>query len=731
MQLALERLGARLIVSPKLISDGVDALKGNESVRLADARLLLGLSWGGIAAQMRLSTACVRAFLLLSAIKVCAYDDRGIADIIYEYLSSAKLLDFEPVSVQQLKSLVDVLSGHSDALLPSVQRTMDDVIQSLADQGPNNWPRSCLDLLAVKSIAEIFLRCFEAIQQDEGGYIEISGQDGLIWIATVLLWLSPDEVGLFSQRHLLFGAAHGKVRIMVCNPLNTTNRSGWEIRTWKAEKSFTTIIAADDTPDWAPPRRTRPKILRKNVRLFFLREGFDEAQLDLVGALAAGLIDAALRFGKLCSLRNDAPTYDARPPEAPLKLLYKQSYVERGGRVMEEYGWKLSSIRAHAMEFLARYTEEYRSPDRGSIDVSNLLASFFHGTQRGVYIKTGEYNRRAPFAGPNRAVLLAQHALASAQTNYGTLVQFYLPPLEPRDHWIYPLLTSGDLSFSDLIERFYIAAGVDIDRVQRYYGGVPIIVSSEGRVLFPRTLLDHSTRQDSLLELVVVPGRIHYDGSYFDAVVDNWSRSVYRKIPHEAPLKSPISGPLFHGQISVGHIGVDDLHNCFDEESQQSPLRLPYEQKSMTLQYYFAIDQRLLLMRTLLSYNQSSSIMHVSYLACLENLAFAFHIGESRAHQCSLCHISDIKAFGVEKFNLIESLAPANWLEAHKEPCCFVAYVPSSQEVRFFASHPHFQPRDFSLYILHGVEVIKALHMMTKDDKQTSPKWRVITGKDE
>lgn len=189
-----------MIVSPKLISDGVDALNGNENVRLADAKLLVGISWGGIAAQMRRSTACVRAFLLISALKICAYDDLGIAEIIYEYLSGAKLLDSEPVSVQQLKDLIDVVSGHSNALLASVQHIMDEVVQCLSNQGSENWPRSCFESLAVKSIGEIFLCCFEAIQQDEGKYIELSGQDGLIWIATVLLWLCPDDVGFFSQK---------------------------------------------------------------------------------------------------------------------------------------------------------------------------------------------------------------------------------------------------------------------------------------------------------------------------------------------------------------------------------------------------------------------------------------------------------------------------------------------------------------------------------------------------
>ena len=350
MQLAIERLGARLVVAPKLISDGVDALKGNENVRLANAKLLLGLSWGGVAAQMRMSTACVRAFLLISSIKMCAYDDR-IAEIIYEYLSNAKLLDLEPVSVRQIESLVDILSGYSDALLPDVQHTMNEVIQSVANQGPNNWPRSCFERLDIKGITEIFLRCFEAIQQDEGGYVELSGQDGLIWIATVLLWLNPDEVGLFSQGHLLFGAAQGKVRILVAE-----DRRNWKIGTWKAGKSIATAISSADY--WVPEHLTSSKIPKRIVR-YSLRIDFNEVELDLVGALAAGLIDIVLRLGTLDMSKKSrrSGSYFAHCAPVQLKLLYKQEFVERGGCVMEEYGWELDNIRAHAADFLTGLSE--------------------------------------------------------------------------------------------------------------------------------------------------------------------------------------------------------------------------------------------------------------------------------------------------------------------------------------------------------------------------------------
>ena len=45
--IAIENLGVLCLVSPDLIGEGVDALKGNESVRVKDTKLLIGLSNGG------------------------------------------------------------------------------------------------------------------------------------------------------------------------------------------------------------------------------------------------------------------------------------------------------------------------------------------------------------------------------------------------------------------------------------------------------------------------------------------------------------------------------------------------------------------------------------------------------------------------------------------------------------------------------------------------------------
>lgn len=710
MQLAIERLGARLIVAPKLISDGVDALKGNESVRLADARLLLGLSWGGVAAQMRLSTACVRAFLLITALKICAYDHQGIAEIIYEYLSSAKLLDLEPVSVRQLTGLVDVMSGHSNALLHSVQDTMDEIIQSMTSLGEESWPRLCFEAVSVKLIADIFLRCFEAIQQVEGGYVEISGEQGLLWIATVLLWLNPDEVGLVSQDRLLFGTAGGKVRIIVHKAPYDWNEAlgGWKIKTWKAGKSITMAISRDDRADWGNLRRTRRKIVRRYVRYHLLQTNFVEHQIesiDLVGALAAGLIDAALLFGTVhVRYSGDLPKI------VRVSLLYEQSFIKKGGCVMEEYGWDLEHIRANATEVLARLSNSVAAPIRPTIDLTGVVGRIVESILMDVFNNLGtkfDDRRHEEYKITSTALRLAGHALASAHAKFGTLIQFYYPDL--ASEWISQLFLK--MRLEQFIEEIRKAAGVDVK-------GLPepsltaSIHSSEGRVVIPRVMLDHSTRRDSLFKVVVIPGRIHYEGSCFDAVVavDTGfvvGSGIQRKLPRTVPI--------------------------FDQNTRQPVLLVPDERNTVTLEYFFAMEQRLLLMRTSLSFDQDGSAVNVSYQDCIRNLALAFHATPSK-NALGMREISkELSRSRLDEVTLIDCLTSRRELEDSEVQQRFVTHVPNSQEMRFFASHSDFQPRDCALCILQGADIVEALHSIMTGDELTPSNhkpWRIITGND-
>jgi hypothetical protein len=103
---ALENLGARCLVSNDLISQGIDALNGNQSIRLRDTKAFIGVSSGGIAAEFRTSTSCIRAFLLVTVLEACGYSEGDIGEVIYHMLSYTDVLRNSPASIKQIQAAV-------------------------------------------------------------------------------------------------------------------------------------------------------------------------------------------------------------------------------------------------------------------------------------------------------------------------------------------------------------------------------------------------------------------------------------------------------------------------------------------------------------------------------------------------------------------------------------------------------------------------------------------------
>lgn len=104
--IAFETLGAECLVSSDLIGEGIDALNGNESVRLRDTQALIGLRNDHTVAELRKSTSCIQAFLLVTALEMCGYDDTDVAEVLYQMMACKGLLKKTPVSKAQLRALL-------------------------------------------------------------------------------------------------------------------------------------------------------------------------------------------------------------------------------------------------------------------------------------------------------------------------------------------------------------------------------------------------------------------------------------------------------------------------------------------------------------------------------------------------------------------------------------------------------------------------------------------------
>lgn len=89
--LAAEALGFGLIVSPKRIDEAIVALGGTESTRIADLKVMIGLTSGGVVRTIRNSTALTQFFLVATACKLC-YTSEEIGMLMFEMTAASGLL---------------------------------------------------------------------------------------------------------------------------------------------------------------------------------------------------------------------------------------------------------------------------------------------------------------------------------------------------------------------------------------------------------------------------------------------------------------------------------------------------------------------------------------------------------------------------------------------------------------------------------------------------------------
>lgn len=102
---ALRSVGGLCIVHDDLLGKGVDALNGNESVRLRDTKVLLGYRKGLTAKELRDSTAATKGFLLAAALKLCEYDESAAGETLY-YMASSEGGREKTTTPKQLSKLI-------------------------------------------------------------------------------------------------------------------------------------------------------------------------------------------------------------------------------------------------------------------------------------------------------------------------------------------------------------------------------------------------------------------------------------------------------------------------------------------------------------------------------------------------------------------------------------------------------------------------------------------------
>ena len=187
--LAAEALGAGLLVSKKLIPEAIDALNGNESVRIDVAKAFVGLSSGGVRREVRRSTPLIQFFVLITACKPCFLDDE-IGSIVFEMMKQSGTLQKIPASPAQLTSLVQQLSGHAESMAPVA--LMHNLAATMTAR--NITHAEYFMRLDTTTIADLLVKIFEAMTDQSIVEITLTGDFQAMWLSTVLFWFFEGQV---------------------------------------------------------------------------------------------------------------------------------------------------------------------------------------------------------------------------------------------------------------------------------------------------------------------------------------------------------------------------------------------------------------------------------------------------------------------------------------------------------------------------------------------------------
>ncbi|KAI9726434.1 MAG: hypothetical protein M1828_001256 [Chrysothrix sp. TS-e1954] len=231
---AAEALGAGLIISPKRITEAIDALGGNDSMRLASVKATIGLSSGGIRRYVRQigfcahrsalqSTALLKIFALCAAFKLC-YVDEEIGDILHNLITQADLLAKVPVSSTQLRALVSQLSDHAECTVPV--DLFHDVAVAVGELGADS---DMYRRLGLEALAPLFVQLFDCYRDDSVREIHLTGHDHGVWLASALVWLLEDDASICLNDEFVFGNAEGKVTVTI----TSQEQVAWTLHVWR------------------------------------------------------------------------------------------------------------------------------------------------------------------------------------------------------------------------------------------------------------------------------------------------------------------------------------------------------------------------------------------------------------------------------------------------------------------------------------------------------------------
>jgi hypothetical protein len=552
--IALEKIGIRCLVNPELIGRGVDALGGNESIRISETKLLFGFARGSTALELRKSTACVQGFLLIASLENFGLTAKEVGEVMFEILVSSGDLEATPVSTKQLTKLIKVLSGHyQTVLLPDGVDVIASSVEIFAGlnqdlqsdaASADFWSQS-----SPKQWGVLLLESLNAIRDDAVHHVDLVGSHGAVWVTALFLWLNREELALFHRNKIYLGKIDARIRIVLAFDAGSHTRlttgasepHSWKVRTWKEGESLQSLVDPNSRmeSDTLPQsRRTNnlPSLTRLPavaLRGYYQSLSNSEVEVEVLGGLAAAMLHTTLMLGKIAKPGTDETR--------ALRDFCSAQSIYRLHAILKIFGWSpsakpgtkigchwtkvrdvllqktrsqhdLKSVEAIYTQYLIQYigdpwesarAEELMESAR-RIAMQALLALFVcapashRDSRRNDDVLDEQLLKSLPVNvkyGRNLFSELFGQSIGLTKSTPPDLVNFR--------HCIFQFINCG--------EAIPLRTG-DASKV--------VAISGRGTTTFLAPLLHHTTALEGLLDVILLPGDIHFDDERFELVLE-------------------------------------------------------------------------------------------------------------------------------------------------------------------------------------------------------------------
>ena len=521
--MALEGLGAGILVSSTRISDGYEALKQNNARAFKLLNVSIGLNGSGIASQMRKSTPLIAGFLFISACKPC-YTDAEIGNILFAMMAANGLVHKVPISALQMGELVGSISGYCDHIQPHdvYARISEQTVQSFRSLQDNAPLYRQLDH---NSIAEIFSKIFNALRDTDISKVTLTGYQSGVWIVNVFLWLLPvDDVHVTLDGRTIIGDVKNRLSVI----LGSETCPEWKIQEWTAEKDVVSVIKSSDRTSNEIYNRLMTLQPLHTTRIFLAHQwGLSEKQLEAVALLAGALITIAVEDGLIGSDQREIQLSDNSV--VSLSDLCQPKFLATYSELLAKFGWCIDDpFRKLQADFVAHFRHwiaaghDHQQYTRGRdnrykrLGITEILPKVFSAQVITTLIGPFEDNSNDVYAVVESSTRLAGEAVLGCvcidPPKYCGLRSFEYRDIQTSSKMLYQIIFArkvNDVTPFTIKEFLSEAIRANVPGVTRLETR-HLAFCGNGHVIFASVLKEPATLPRDVCALSILPGTIRW-----------------------------------------------------------------------------------------------------------------------------------------------------------------------------------------------------------------------------